>query len=300
MLGDLTAALAVCGEGLSFAPDDAELLFRRAVVHRQAGQPAEAEALWRRLLTLGRPEQFSSLDVGIYGHLTRRNLAVLVEERGDRAGAAAEWRAVLAECPADPEAAWAVHRLDGPVDPGQVRWLVPGSRRQVLPMRGPGDFDQYLPVAFQWVKSLDAKVVVELGVRAGASTRALLAGVHETGGELWGVDLQDIHGIDDPRFHFLLADAANVANRWDAIDLLHIDTDPHHEEQTRRWFALYAHKCRAIALHDTHHPAFGVGAAVRAFVAEGGWTVHEYWGNPSGWTVLARPGLTCPEEGARP
>src|SRR5207247_556207 len=100
------------------------------------------------------------------------------------------------------------------------------------------------------------------------STRALLAGVHETGGLVWGIDLADIHGIVDPRFRLLHADAATVAARWAHIDLLHIDTDPHTEEQTRAWFALYARHCRTIALHDTHHPAFGVGAAVRTFVAE--------------------------------
>ena len=50
--GRPASALAVCAEGLSFDPDDAELLFRKAVVHRTAGQPAEAEACWRRILTL--------------------------------------------------------------------------------------------------------------------------------------------------------------------------------------------------------------------------------------------------------
>jgi hypothetical protein len=135
-------------------------------------------------------------------------------------------------------------------------------------------------------------------VRLGSSTRALLAGVRETGGQLWGVDIANIHGIDDPSFHFLHADASEFGDRWERIDLLHIDTDPHTEAQTERWFALYASKCRAIALHDTHHPAFGVGKAVRALVAERGWTVHEYWGNPSGWTVLTRPGEPSPEDGA--
>ncbi|MGC8644396.1 MAG: glycosyltransferase, partial [Isosphaeraceae bacterium] len=77
MLGDLPGALAVCAEGLSFDPDDAELLFRKAVAHRHAGQPAEAETTWRRILTLKRPEQFCSVDQGIYGHLTLRNLAAL-------------------------------------------------------------------------------------------------------------------------------------------------------------------------------------------------------------------------------
>ena len=85
MLGDLPAALAACAEGLSLDPDDAELLFRKAVLHRKAGQPAEAEACWRRILTLKRPEQFCSVDQGIYGHLTLRNLAVLAAERGDMA-----------------------------------------------------------------------------------------------------------------------------------------------------------------------------------------------------------------------
>jgi glycosyltransferase involved in cell wall biosynthesis len=111
MLGNLQAALAVCTEGLSFDPDDAELLFRKAVAHRAVGQPAEAEACWRRVLTLRRPDQFSSVDQGIYGHLTLRNLAVLAEERGETAEAQALWRKILAECLEDPEALDVLNRL---------------------------------------------------------------------------------------------------------------------------------------------------------------------------------------------
>ena len=88
MLGDTRAALRTCAEGLAIDPDDAELWFRKAVVHRQRGESAEAEACWRRILGLRRPERFASLDMGIYGHLTRRNLAVLAAERGDRTEAA--------------------------------------------------------------------------------------------------------------------------------------------------------------------------------------------------------------------
>jgi Flp pilus assembly protein TadD len=58
MLGDLPAALNACSEGLRLDPDDAELHVRKAVLHRKAGQPAEAEACWRRILTLKRPDQF--------------------------------------------------------------------------------------------------------------------------------------------------------------------------------------------------------------------------------------------------
>ena len=71
---------------------------------RKAGQPAEAEACWRRILTLKRPDQFCSVDQGIYGHLTLRNLAVLAEERGDRAEAQRLWKIVFEACPGDPEA----------------------------------------------------------------------------------------------------------------------------------------------------------------------------------------------------
>lgn len=293
-LGEPEKALAACAAGLAVDPDDAELLFREAVVRRNAGDRAGTEECWRRVLTLRRPERFASVDAGIYGHLTRRNLAALAEERGDRVAAAALWAEVLAERPGDRDAAWAGHRLGHPADPSLIAWLVPDSARRVVPARGPGDFDPYLPLAAAWVEALRAKVVVELGVRTGVSTRALLAGARAAGGRVWGVDLDDRHGIDDPLFTFVHADAADVAGRWDAIDLLHVDTDPHTEEQTRRWLALYASKCRAVALHDSHHPGFGVGAAVRAFAAAGGWVVYEYWGNPSGWTVLTRPGAPAP------
>jgi len=84
-------------------PDDAELHFRKAVLHRKAGQPAEAEACLPRILTLKRPDQFCSVDQGIYGHLNLRNLAVLADERGDRTEAGWFWRMVLDACSGNPE-----------------------------------------------------------------------------------------------------------------------------------------------------------------------------------------------------
>jgi tetratricopeptide (TPR) repeat protein len=104
MLGDSEAALRVCAEGLSFDPEDAELLFRKAIVHRHRGERDEAERCWRTILGLRRPEKFASVEMGIYGHRTRRNLAALAAERGDRAEEARHWQAVLAEYPGDPEA----------------------------------------------------------------------------------------------------------------------------------------------------------------------------------------------------
>jgi hypothetical protein len=55
----------------------------------------------------------ASVDQGIYGHLTRRNVAALAEERGDRAEAAALWRAVLDECPGEAEALGRLQAADG-------------------------------------------------------------------------------------------------------------------------------------------------------------------------------------------
>ena len=104
MLRDYPAALASCAEGLSLDAEDAELWFRKAVVHRCGGDSAAAEDCWRRILALSRPRKFASLDQGIYGHLTRRNLAVVAMERGDVEEARRQWRGVLEECPGDREA----------------------------------------------------------------------------------------------------------------------------------------------------------------------------------------------------
>jgi len=114
MQGDSQAALRTCAEGLALDPDDAELWFRRAVVHRHRGESGEAERCWRWILTLSRPERFSSVDQGIYGHLTRRNLAALANERGDHAEAKKLWTEVLAECPGDREALAKLSLVLGP------------------------------------------------------------------------------------------------------------------------------------------------------------------------------------------
>jgi hypothetical protein len=73
-------------------------------------------------------------------------------------------------------------------------------------------------------------IVVDNGSTDG--TREYVAGVHDA----CPVPVTVITNIDDLRFHFLLVHTAQVANCWDAIELLHIDTDPHTKGQTCRWF----------------------------------------------------------------
>ena len=100
-LSDLCSSVSICGSSLS-APKAKVYNFRKAVVHRMAGQPAEAKGTWRRILTLKRPEQFCSVDQGIYGHLTLRNLAALAQERGDPGEARRLWKSILRRQPRAP------------------------------------------------------------------------------------------------------------------------------------------------------------------------------------------------------
>ena len=111
MKGDTQAALVTCSRGLQIDPEDAELWFRKGVVHRHRGESTEAERSWRPILGLHRPNQFCSVDQGIYGHLTRRNLAALAAERGDFMETERLWNEVLAECPGDREALAKLERV---------------------------------------------------------------------------------------------------------------------------------------------------------------------------------------------
>ena len=47
MMGDSQAALLTCAKRLKVDPKDAELWFRKAVVHRLRGESSEAEKCWR-------------------------------------------------------------------------------------------------------------------------------------------------------------------------------------------------------------------------------------------------------------
>src|SRR5271166_7054765 len=108
MLGDLAAALNACSEGLRHDPDAAELLFRKA------GQPAEAEACWRRVLTLKHPDQFCSVEQGIYGHLTCET-----SPSWPRPGGSGKWSSTSARATPRP---WRAGKHSG-----KSRRLPPGS-----------------------------------------------------------------------------------------------------------------------------------------------------------------------------
>jgi len=104
ILGRYEESLRVCNEGLHYFPVDGELWFRKAVSLRYLHRTNEAEACWKQVLLLGRPQTFYSVDQGIYGHLTRHNLALIAEERGDYVEADMHWRAIVADSPNHAEA----------------------------------------------------------------------------------------------------------------------------------------------------------------------------------------------------
>jgi hypothetical protein len=103
--------------------------------------------------------------------------------------------------------------------------------------------------------------VLELGVRGGASTVALLAGLEERGGTLWSVDVDPASaGVfpNHPQWHFVLADSRDEnalagAGLPEKLDALFIDTI-HTYEQVREELAVWGDRVPeggVILFHDT-------------------------------------------------
>lgn len=100
MIGRHDQALALCDAGL-LAGDDGELLFRKAALLRRSGRVSDAEECWHKILRTKFSNRFASVDIGIFGPLTLRNLAILAEEQGDATKARRLWQRVARLCPDD-------------------------------------------------------------------------------------------------------------------------------------------------------------------------------------------------------
>jgi tetratricopeptide (TPR) repeat protein len=103
-LGELAEGLAACSAGLADDPDDAELLFDKGGLHHLSGDLTRAAACWEKVLTCRRQSEFTKVSLADYQRLAMRNLALLAEGRGDRAGALRLWGEILAGRPGDAEA----------------------------------------------------------------------------------------------------------------------------------------------------------------------------------------------------
>jgi predicted O-methyltransferase YrrM len=141
-----------------------------------------------------------------------------------------------------------------------------------------------------------SKSILELGVRTGVSTAALLAGVEQSGGHLWSVDIQK---PNVPAWWFKSAFWSltlgndldpNVAHAQPGeLDMLFIDTS-HLFEHTLAELRLYVSRVKAggiVCCHDTElgpvpgvpdYVPFSVARALDAFCSETGLT----WENRTG------------------
>jgi len=150
------------------------------------------------------------------------------------------------------------------------------------------DMQTHLPTLFEAARGN----VLELGVRAGVSTSALLAGVEAHGGHVWSVDRDDCSPVfaGHPQWTFVQADSCdwkvigwNDPNNFVELDLLFIDTE-HTEDRTIRelitWGAIMK-PGGAIMLHDTDDGSTypGVRNAIEAYCAERGLTPEYHEGS---------------------
>jgi predicted O-methyltransferase YrrM len=141
------------------------------------------------------------------------------------------------------------------------------------------DVQTHLPRLF----SASHGAVLELGVRAGVTTAALLAGVEVVGGVVWSVDHDDCSPVftGHPQWRFVQADslderALDAAGLPQTLDLLFIDT-VHTADRTTQELQLWGGRVApggVIYLHDTDDPSTmpGVRDAMEAYCRERGIT----------------------------
>lgn len=154
------------------------------------------------------------------------------------------------------------------------------AERYEYELHNPTDIHEHLPTFVELCVELDARKVIELGVRSGVSTIAWLVGLDKTGGELWSVDMSGAPDIEADRWTFLRGhdlDPIVLAELPNQADIVFIDTS-HHYNDTLRELETYLPRVRPggrIVLHDTElevpedspagDPPFPVKAAVQYF-----------------------------------
>jgi len=125
------------------------------------------------------------------------------------------------------------------------------------------------------VKLPSEKVVVELGVREGSSTTALLAAVNDTGGRLYSVDLlppsggASVYLGTELNWTFFLGDDMEIVKTWNkSINHLFIDTShtfEHTLSELREW-GKWVKPEGIMTLHDASNSE--VMQAINKFIEE--------------------------------
>ncbi len=122
----------------------------------------------------------------------------------------------------------------------------------------PSDIVQHLPGLHNEVLIRSKPVVVELGVRTGNSTVALLAAVEKSGGKMYSVDFRTpkLPGcvLQHKQWHFIEGDDLAVRRKVPSeIDVLFIDTS-HEMIHTLAELVLFVPRVKCggvVLLHDT-------------------------------------------------
>jgi len=120
------------------------------------------------------------------------------------------------------------------------------------------DIVDHLPRLYSEAARRPLVRVIELGVRTGNSTAALLAGAEAVGGHVWSVDKESPSVPDwwwsSPTWTCLLGDDLTIAPELPAdVDIVLLDTS-HEYEATRQELSLYVPKVRPgglVLCHDT-------------------------------------------------
>lgn len=147
--------------------------------------------------------------------------------------------------------------VSGRVDP-DVRQILEWSKRRT-------DIADHLLTLYGEAIELKPRVMVELGVRTGESTRVLVAAAERVGATLVSVDIDDCSGVArSPAWRFVRSDDVEFGKRWPSwaesnglpklIDFLFIDTShlyEHTKAEITTWFPYLAPGAKA-AFHDTN------------------------------------------------
>jgi cephalosporin hydroxylase len=131
--------------------------------------------------------------------------------------------------------------------------------------REPGAISDHLVTIYLESLKVRPRLIVELGVRGGSSTRVFGKVARRNNAVIISVDIQDcLQVIDHERWHFVRSDDIEFADQFEswcmekrikpAIDLLFVDTSHvygHTVLEIHRWFPYLSSESKVI-FHDTN------------------------------------------------
>jgi hypothetical protein len=177
--------------------------------------------------------------------------------------------------------------------PGESAVIADGSsgydQMPHIVQRAENDIKHHLWSLYWIARMVKAKQIVELGIRRGDSTRALLAACMDLDARLYSVDIEgDKQNVKDLTISYGIRlnfnywawdrrDSVVAGEQWSygTIDLLFIDTTHSFENTSRELYTWNDKVTGAIILHDTGNPdkgRDGTEPAIRHFIKD-----HSNW-----------------------